>query len=117
MALNGIRANKKEDKNISCDYTCIEPYEQPWLEGTGLKVIRNKVEEVPLDFFKSLEENDILFYRLITCRQTQGDVLYEILEVLPILKVGVLVHFHDICTPKDYFDEVVCNKPKSVYRK
>jgi len=29
---------------------------------------------------------------------------------LSLINSGILVHFHDICTPKDYFDEWVCNK-------
>ena len=32
----------------------------------------------------------------------QGDVLYEVLEILPSLKSGVLVHVHDIFSPWDY---------------
>jgi hypothetical protein len=31
-----------------------------------------------------------------------GDVLFEYLEVLPTLKPGVLVHVHDIFSPKNY---------------
>ena len=32
----------------------------------------------------------------------QGDVLYEYLEILPKLKSGVIVHVHDIFSPRDY---------------
>ncbi len=35
----------------------------------------------------------------------QGDVLFEYFEILPILKPGVLIHIHDIFTPKDYLEE------------
>jgi len=35
----------------------------------------------------------------------QGDVLFEYLEILPILNAGVFVHIHDIFTPKDYLSE------------
>ncbi|HBX50588.1 MAG: hypothetical protein A2W98_01205 [Bacteroidetes bacterium GWF2_33_38] len=107
MAINAMKMNKKENENYDCEYTCIEPYEQPWLEKTGLKVLRKKVEDVPLDFFKTLAENDILFIDSSHMIRPQGDVLYEILEILPALNSGVIIHFHDICTPKDYFDEWV----------
>lgn len=109
MALNAVKKNSREDLHYECDYTCIEPFEQPWLEKTGLKVIRSKVEDVSLDKFKSLNSNDILFIDSSHIIRPQGDVLHEILEILPILNSGVLIHFHDICTPKDYFDEWVCN--------
>ena len=32
----------------------------------------------------------------------QGDVLYEFLEILPSLNSGVIIHVHDIFSPKDY---------------
>ena len=35
----------------------------------------------------------------------QGDVLFEILEILPVLSSGVIVHIHDIFSPKDYPDK------------
>ena len=35
----------------------------------------------------------------------QGDVLFEYLELLPTLNSGVIIHIHDIFTPKDYLDE------------
>lgn len=105
MALNAINKNKKENLNYNCNYTCIEPYEQPWLEKTGVKVIRKKVEELSLNIFRELEDNDILFIDSSHIIRPQGDVLYEILEILPSLNSGVMVHFHDISTPKDYFDE------------
>jgi hypothetical protein len=35
----------------------------------------------------------------------RGDVLFEYLEILPILKPGVIVHIHDIFYPNDYPDQ------------
>ena len=32
----------------------------------------------------------------------QGDVLFEYLELLPVLNKGVIVHIHDIFSPRDY---------------
>jgi hypothetical protein len=107
MALNAIQMNRKDEVTYKCDYTCIEPFEQPWLEKTGLKVIRSKVEEISLEMFKTLSENDILFIDSSHIIRSQGDVLFEILVILPILNSGVIVHFHDINTPKDYFDEYI----------
>ncbi len=105
MAINAVNANKNEDSNYLCDYTCIEPYEQPWLEQTGLRIIRKKVEEVPLDAFKQLGKNDILFIDSSHIIRPQGDVLYEILEILPSLNPGVLIHLHDVLSPKDYYPD------------
>src|SRR5690606_20784495 len=61
MAINAIKKNSQEDREYSCELVCIEPYEMPWLEQTQAKIIRKKVEDVDIDFFQCLNENDILF--------------------------------------------------------
>ena len=47
-------------------------------------------------------ENDILFIDSSHMIRPQGDVLKIFLEILPKLKKGVIVHVHDIFTPKNY---------------
>jgi hypothetical protein len=49
-----------------------------------------------------LEANDILFIDSSHVLRPQGDVLFEFLEILPVLKQGVIVHIHDIFSPQDY---------------
>lgn len=51
-----------------------------------------------------LSENDILFIDSSHIIRPGGDVLHEFLEALPRLSPGVLVHIHDIFTPKHYPD-------------
>jgi predicted O-methyltransferase YrrM len=104
MARNAIDKNKV-DPAYTCRHICIEPYEQPWLEKTGITLIREKVENIDKNLFKELEENDILFIDSSHIIRPQGDVLFEYLELLPLLKPGVIIHVHDIFTPKDYPDE------------
>ncbi|MAY01612.1 MAG: hypothetical protein CMQ38_01380 [Gammaproteobacteria bacterium] len=102
MAIHATRQNKNEDENYWCEHVCIEPYEMPWLEETGLNVVRKRVEEMELSFFSQLQENDILFIDSSHIIRPQGDVLFEYLHLLPSLNKGVIVHIHDIFTPKDY---------------
>lgn len=102
MAIKAIRKNREEDPDYACRHVCIEPYEMPWLEKSGVSVMRQKVEEVDIDFFKELEANDILFIDSSHMIRPQGDVLFEFLEILPALNVGVLVHVHDIFSPRNY---------------
>lgn len=102
MAIMAIEKNKDEMPDYSCEHTCIEPYEMPWLEKTKVSVLREKVEEVELSFFSQLEENDILFIDSSHVIRPQGDVLFEYLELLPSLNKGVIVHVHDIFLPKNY---------------
>jgi len=107
MAINAIKQNKKEDQDYSCEHVCVEPYECKWLEKLGIKIIRQKVEDIDKRVFTDLEANDILFIDSSHIIRPQGDVLFEYLEILPILKKGVLVHVHDVFSPKDYLDDWV----------
>lgn len=104
MANQAVQQNKQEDEVYQCRHVCIEPYEMPWLEKLPVEVIRERVEVVKPKLFQGLQENDILFIDSSHMIRPQGDVLFEFLEILPILQPGVLVHVHDIFTPKDYLD-------------
>lgn len=105
MARNAIVGNQFENIDYTCQHTCIEPYEQSWLEDVDVELIREKVENVDKSLFQKLDANDILFIDSSHIIRPQGDVLFEYLEILPTLKPGVLIHIHDIFTPMDYLDE------------
>ena len=109
MANNAIKKNIAADPNYTCQHICIEPYESDWLRKINVEIIKERVEKTDISFFKKLEANDILFIDSSHIIRPQGDVLFEYLEILPILKSGVLVHIHDIFTPEDYPDEWVNN--------
>ena len=94
--------NLNQDQEISNKIICIEPYEQPWLETIGVEVIRKKVENLNTSFFEDLGENDLLFIDSSHIIRPHGDVIFELLDLLPSLNKGVYVHFHDIFSPNDY---------------
>ena len=102
MAIKAIARNKAQNPGYSCKHLCIEPYEQPWLERAGVHVVRQRVEELDVAFFSELEKDDLLFIDSSHVIRSQGDVLFEYLELLPSLKAGVIVHVHDIFSPGDY---------------
>ena len=110
MARLAIEANQKSDPSYQCKHVCIEPYEMPWLEKIGVEVLRKKVEDVGVDFFSQLDAGDILFIDSSHMIRPQGDVLFEYLEVIPLLKPGVIVHSHDIFSPRDYPKEWVVDE-------
>lgn len=84
-------------------HICIEPYEQPWLEGMdGVTLIRQRIEACDFDWANELDAGDLLFVDSSHMIRPQGDVLKEYLEIFPRLKAGVYIHIHDIFTPKDY---------------
>jgi hypothetical protein len=84
---------------------CIEPFENQWLAQLQVELIRQRVERVDQRLFTALNKNDILFIDSSHVIRPQGDVLCEYNEILPGLRPGVLIHIHDIFTPKDYLDE------------
>lgn len=109
MAIRAIRKNRQENPDYNCKHVCIEPYERPWLEATGVPVIRQKAEDLGAGFFSELQENDVLFIDSSHVIRPQGDVVFECLELLPILSKGVIVHVHDIYSPRNYLEESLAN--------
>jgi hypothetical protein len=107
MAIEATKANRQENSGYQCKHVCIEPYEMPWLESSGVEVLRTKVEDISVEYFQQLQPNDILFIDSSHMIRPQGDVLYEFLELLPTLPSGVIVHIHDIFTPFDYPEDWV----------
>lgn len=110
MAIEATKKNREELPYYECEHICIEPYERPWLEKLGVAVIRKKVEDVDVSMFNKLSENDILFIDSSHMIRPQGDVLFEYLELLPTLNRGVIVHVHDIFSPRDYPEYMIKNR-------
>jgi len=83
---------------------CVEPYPNPVLRSLpGIQqLIEKPVQELPLSHFTSLQAGDILFIDSTHTVKIGSDVNYLVLEVLPRLQQGVLVHFHDIFLPREY---------------
>lgn len=88
----------------------IEPYEMPWLESVFQRVMRRRVETLDFELFESLGADDILFIDSSHVIHPQSDVLLECLEILPRLAPGVIVHFHDVFSPRDYLREWVVDE-------
>jgi hypothetical protein len=109
VAVKAHQKNQEGDQTNKCQHICIEPYEMPWLEKLDVTVLRKKVEDVEKSLFSSLEKDDILFIDSSHIIRPQGDVLFEFLEILPILNSGVIIHVHDVFTPHDYPPEWIIN--------
>jgi hypothetical protein len=110
VAQMAMEDNRREDSNYRCQHICIEPFENPWLESLGIEVLREKVERTDLARFRALSPGDILFIDSSHALRPMGDVEFEYLHVLPTLARGVIVHAHDIFSPRDYPREWLENK-------
>lgn len=93
--------------------TFIEPYPELLLslikssDQESIRLIPNKLQEVDAEVFQSLEANDILFVDSTHVCRINSDVNRILFEILPSLKSGVYVHFHDIFYPFEYPKEWV----------
>ena len=98
--LVGVQASRM---NGATRYLCIDPWPRADIAGVpGVELLRRKVEETNIEVFLTLGRNDILFVDASHVVRTGGDVCFIILEVLPRLAEGVIVHFHDIFLPFEY---------------
>lgn len=98
-------------ENGAGDLVSVDPYSNPQLrkdfDNPQYRVIETRVERLPLEVFSRLERNDVLFVDSSHTVRTGGDVTHLLLEVLPRLNAGVLVHFHDIFLPDEYPKEYI----------
>lgn len=108
---SGFSTSVMLDTNEHCfnneiDIECIEPRPQRLKkllkESDRILIHENDLQEVPLDLFSKLEQNDILFIDSSHVIKTFSDVSYELFEILPVLSKGVHIHFHDIFWPFEY---------------
>jgi len=86
------------------NFTSIEPFPSKMLlKLNSINLIQSKVQTIPFHkIVNKLSENDILFIDSTHTVRPGSDVNYLILEILPRLNPGVIVHFHDIYLPYDY---------------
>ena len=94
------------DNGISI--TCIDPYPDRFQDMIApqdeklLKIIPQRLQDVDKDMFRSLDANDIVFVDSSHVSKCDSDVNHIFFDVLPYIKPGVLVHFHDIFYPFEY---------------
>jgi hypothetical protein len=86
----------------------IEPYPERLLslikdeDLNKISIDVKNVQEIPVEQFLELDANDILFIDSSHVSKTGSDVNYLLFKVLPILKKGVIIHFHDVFYPFEY---------------
>jgi hypothetical protein len=90
------------------DFTFVEPYPESLLsllhpnDLGRCTLVRDKLQNVPLTVFHRLEANDLLFIDSSHVSKIGSDVNFILFEILPALRPGVLIHFHDILWPFEY---------------
>jgi len=105
LTAQALRANRADDPAYDCRFTAIEPYPNDVISRgvPGLsELLAVPVQDVGLDVFAELGENDVLFIDSSHVAKVGSDVQYEFLEVLPTVAPGVVVQIHDVFLPYEY---------------
>jgi hypothetical protein len=92
----------RKENNLDFSITCIDPNPRQEIKTLADKWYNSPLQDIPVDFFCSLSENDIVFFDGTHMLYPNSDVLWFFLEVLPALSKGVIVQIHDIYIPYDY---------------
>lgn len=92
------------DHGLSTRIVSIDPEPRAAIDGICDEVVRAGLETCDLAVFDQLEAGDILFLDGSHRVFMNSDVTVFMLDVLPRVKPGVLIHVHDIALPWDYPD-------------
>ena len=90
------------DHGLRTRITSIDPQPRADVDALCDHVLRERLEDVEVEVFASLEPGDIVFLDGSHRVLTGSDVTVFFFEILPLLRPGVLVHIHDIWLPRDY---------------
>ena len=85
------------DPNPSMLYSLLRPD-----DDRSVTIIQSKVQNLDPTIFDRLQGNDFLFIDSSHVLKTGSDVCFELFDILPRLKPGVFVHFHDVFWPFEY---------------
>ena len=104
IALEAIKRNRTGGDPV--EFVCVEPFPSELLKAAAaredLRLLIRPVQQVDLGLF---DETDILFIDSSHVCRIGGDVTHEMLEIVPRLPIGAVVHWHDIVLPANYWRE------------
>jgi hypothetical protein len=95
-------ARAKRDHQLPTRIISIDPNPRAAVDARCDEVLRKPFEMSDLDVFERLQPGDIVFMDGSHRTFMNSDVTVFMLDVLPKLAPGVIVHFHDIVLPHDY---------------
>ncbi|QYK40370.1 MAG: class I SAM-dependent methyltransferase [Paracoccaceae bacterium] len=99
--------------------TCIEPNPARLRrnlterDAERVTIVEGLVQGTDPAMYETLESGDFLFIDSTHVVKTGSDVCFEMFEILPRLKPGVVVHVHDIHHPFEYPDAWIFEKRRS----
>jgi hypothetical protein len=97
-------AARNAQEGIATELRTYDPFPSVARHGLpGLAALEPmRAQDVPFDVFAGLEDGDVLFVDTTHAVKVDSDVNRIVLDVLPALAPGVIVHVHDIFLPYEY---------------
>ncbi|REK04264.1 MAG: class I SAM-dependent methyltransferase [Acidobacteria bacterium] len=94
--------------DLTTEMTFVEPFPER-LEALSrpadharYRLLVERIENVPLGELEALEDGDFLFLDGSHVLRVASDLNWTLFEILPRLRAGVWIHFHDVFWPFDY---------------
>ncbi len=85
------------------DFTAVDPEPRAVVAVGGVTRLEpTRAQDLDLETFLALEDGDVLFVDSSHVVKLGGEVNRLVLDVLPRLHPGVVVHFHDVFWPYEY---------------
>jgi hypothetical protein len=107
--LIGEAARRNAADGVETEHLAYDPFPRAQILGDNVppptRFEALPATEVSLDTFAQLQAGDILFVDTTHTVKLGSDVNFIVLDVLPTLASGVIVHFHDIFLPWEYSRE------------
>lgn len=104
--LIGAACRRNAEDGTAAEHIAYDPYPRAQIVGTTppppTRFEPISATEVPLDAFRELQAGDVLFVDTTHTVKLGSDVNYIVLDVLPVLALGVIIHFHDVFLPWEY---------------
>ncbi len=97
------------DRGGACEITAIDPAPRAEIAAVADRIVRQNVVGVDAAPFRALGAGDVLFIDGSHYAFNGTDTPFLLLEVLPALAPGVVVHVHDIFLPYEY-DELFSSR-------
>lgn len=94
------------DGKLKTRITSVDPEPRQFVDKVCDEIIRAPIETIDFLIFQELEAGDILFLDGSHRSFMNSDVTVFFIDILPLLKPGVIIHIHDIMLPWDYHDSI-----------
>jgi hypothetical protein len=97
-----VAYKSRKENSLNYEIISIDPLSRQNISKVTDKVYKQKIQQIDTKIFQTLDENDIIFFDGTHVLYPNSDVMWFFIEILPILRKGVVIHIHDIYLPYDY---------------